>query len=518
MEETPRKKRRVEDIPVYYYALGEDVIPIVNLNPTRDLPGFRGAFVQDIHENPGVTEFEAFWVPPCLWSILLKAANPTVELVKYSAMLEVVSYKCRAIHVLTLIYDLRSSMNQEAGCYWTEFYDRVVDDICKEDVPSNRYLPFPETIVAIKRYIKNIGDEKERDEVQALYPELFRSPRNHTFPLWAMRDVTTATGGHKKQLTRILRLFNLLTTRPPVRTDWTNIDDETFEMWLDVYWKWRDYKYVPTEDGMYERMTDYIDYRHAVLHENTRKLFKKVYEAGSAYFFKNRYDNRSLSNTFVMVDPETAHVVNLATCENTWTTELVDFFRFKFAGAVVFPAKATQHALRQLPTASVYAFTRGPFFIHPIWTHLLNRRPTEKSSNPVIGADFRHIEGIPKSQLYWENLGVMDDKSITIYLHDCASVPDNVLDSSKLYACFDLRLLRVLRVTHFNHVGLLLFDSIQPGKYPLGENIDKKLRAKDGEGRYSIRKDNRFHWEFLVNTRAIDLFPLEVKKVSSRLK
>ena len=513
------KRRRVGEIPVFYYALGSEIVAIENLDPARDLPHFRGALVPDFNGDsvPGTTEEHAFWVPPCLWQPLLEAPNITVEFARYNMILGDTLATCRDGHIITLIYDLRAAMNTTAGDYWTAFYDQIVDSICDSRLPSNDYLPFPEGIVSIARYLKTGGQGSERAAIQKLYPDLHTNNMRQSFPLWALRDITTARGGHKKFLTRVLRLFPWLREGPPQEKEWcADVDPQTFASWLAIYWKWRDFVYVPTEEGIYGSIANNINNRHAILHKNTRDLFKRTYLPGVAFTFQYHYAYSFKPITFVLVDPLTAEIIDLATCEGVWRDDLINYFA-SATSYEDFDPKIAQHAIRQTRSASITTFSRDPYFVHPIWTLLLNPNPVELCHSAMPATDFEHIAGVPREELYWKNLEPLFQYNIGIRFRICSRVPENILVPDKPYAQLDPRLLRVLLNQSTNYCGRLLFNHITPGPIPLTRDLDSALRANGSGSRYSINKGNRIHWQFLVNTGAISLFPEEVKRVANRL-
>ena len=522
MEEPPCKRPHYENFIIYYYELGTAIIPIMNLDPERDLPGFNGSLVPDYLEDidPGATEDFPLWVPPCLWNSLMASPNPIMEMAEANMLLKNVAVKCRDKHTLNLIHDLRESANLKASEYWTDFYDQIVDSICQDGVPWNPYLPTPENIIFIARWVKNIAGNEEMATTRKLYPELFINSYGESFPLWVLREIVTATGKHKKFLKRVMRLFPNLKNGPPETRKWRRLKDGMFEECLRVYWRWRNYEYSPSEDGMYDCITENVDFRHAILYENTGKMFKRYYSDKAKYFFKGEYRFRiSVYNT-TMVDPITGDIVDLATCKDVWTPELVEYVSNRDNTHSIQPP-VTQHALRELSSASITVFSQPPFNVHPLLTCLLNKKPTRMSYYNSPAINFRHIQGVPRKNLYWDNIENIPGDSIHTIINISTSLPvtlpTNIRDLESRHTCFDPRIRRVLMIPYATFITRLFMNIIQQDEVPLGNDLDKLLRANKGKGRYSINKHNSVHWRFLELSNALYLFPETVQKVARKV-
>ena len=502
----------------YYYSVGINVIAIHGLIPDRDLTAFRGALVPDLCEDKtrcGLTEEDPLWVPPQLWAILLSAPNPITVMVEANLFLLLISVKCRSPTVLALVYDLRASLNQEAGDYWTQFYDKVVDSICEDTAPSNNCLPYPEPLVSIARYVKKLGDAEERYRTQCQYPELFTHSPNLAFPLWAVREIVTATGSRRLYLMRILRLFPKLHAAPPKQHDWSKMPADLFEKCLSAYWAYRNHMFKDTEAKMYCCLTADINNRHAILYKNTRVMFKRRYSRQSVFFFKGRYNYQPVNSMdTIMVDRATGKIVDLATAENVWTPELVTFLAGRGHDHYL-PAEVVRHALRQLPTASIPVFAKPPFLINPAFVHLLNAKPTGET-NEVVTTDFMCIKDVSRSELHWDNLALLAANSIGIDFSYNSIMPDALRDPDIIYTCFTPALRRVLYARD-TYIQRLYFNIIEPGDAPLGAWLNTLLQSNTGSGRYYINKKNKGHWQFLSRANALHLFPPEIIKTSKRL-
>ena len=513
----PPRKRARYDIPVYYYALGTTVIQIMCLDPDRDLKGFRGALSPELYENidPGVSEDYPLWVPPCMWPVLLKSPNPIIIMAETNMKLANITIQCRDKWTLAIVNDLGTSMHKKASDVWTRIYDRIVDNICQDTEPSNDHLPYPEPIISIARYVDGFGDAEERCAIHLQYPELFLNDQKDMCPLWAMREVVTATGSRKRWLTRVMNLFGHLRLEYPKRDEWPDLSDAVFDDYLFVYWRWRDYKYKEREAGMYRYITSNINCRYANLYENTRALFAETYGHCNEYFFKGEYNHQVLTTDTYMVDRETGKIIDLATAEDIWTPAL---FSFLTARGITYtlPAAVVQRALRQLPSADVATFSRTPFRAHALFVYLLNANPVAGFSERIT-TGFDIIEGVPSEELYWSNLDVLAPNRMPIDFLQKNTMPTSLRDPDKKYACFLPALQRVLCPRQDTFIAKLYWGRIELDPMPLGGCLDKILRATHGKGRYSINSKNLDVWRFLKHADACHLFPVEVQRVFKRV-
>ena len=521
-EEPPRKRRRCVECgsAVYYYAVGATVIPIWGLVPSENLTGFRDALIPDSYgENiePGESEDHPFWVPPCLWPTLLASSNPMIEMIEANMLLHEVTVNCHNRKIMTLIYDLRASMNTEAGDYWTAFYDRVVDRICKGHHPSNECLPYAEDIVLLARGTRGFITDTERSTLQNLYPELYYSKKGGYFPLWVFRDLPTALGQRKQFLERIAALFHRYETRVPNHDDWPDIDDATFEAWLLIYWTWRNYRYQPEEEGLYGAIVERINCRHAFLFENTRKLFKPVVQVGAVFIFLGAYTHNLPRHDFTVVDPITCRIIDMATAKGVWTDKLTSCL-IDSNVSYTLDVVTIQNALQDLPSANAVVFTFSPFCVHPILTCLMNADPQIQDASAEYPFNLDKIAGVPSDALHWENLDKFPSNSVPLEIDSCNEViSDHILDPTLPFMCFHPKLRRVIqRVRTASYFGRILTNDFQAGDEPLGKLFSRRLSGYTTDGTYNITSDNKLYWRLLVTTRAIVLFPEEVREAAKQ--
>ena len=299
---------------------------------------------------------------------------------------------------------------------------------------------------------------------------------------------------------------------------WPDIPTNVFSTWLAVYWRWRNHIYTPEVDGMYFCLTSNLSYRHAVLYENTRKLFKHQYGYNDVYFFQHEYNlDRNFICDPAMVDPTTGDIVDLATSKDAWTPELVQFYRDKISINIL-PAEVTQNALRTLPSVVVSVFTRYPFRVHPVLVCLLN-------AHPLMGGvhqdsiDYAHITGVPRTELHWENLDAIAPETLRVVFEKYQFVPKNICDPTRDYMCLDPRIRRVLKpATKTDFMTILLMDRPQLGDMPFGKWVDRALQRHLTSGSiYTIHENNAKTWRALVSTRALTLFPKHIRDVAKQI-
>lgn len=521
MEEPSHKRQRVDPeknlrVPYFYYDLMDTVIPIFGVDPERDLHMFKDAFVCDLAdpETVGMTEENPFHVTPSIARIMLGSPNPMMALSVVARSLEKVTVECRDPEMLEIIYDFAASKNLKASIYWRNYYDAIVDSICRDESPDPTILPVPETIVDIAILI----GRETNNSLDVMDPD--NKYDTGTYQLCVrdlMEEAITATGSNLKWINRVLSLNNL------IAFDGNQHYYES-ERFLKVYWKWKSVTTMPSQDSfLLFSLTDNTSFRYALLYEKTRNMFSSLYSSESQYVIMGNYSPDIHQRPYRMIEPMTGDFVDISKCKEVWTPEYIQFLK-KVAKYKKCPSAANSFVLRMLPSARTSEFTSMPFNIHPFIIHLLNRNPIDDGGE-IHDLSFHAIESVPRDELHWENLdGLHGEIYEPCHLHHVVwaeqSIPLNLRDPTRNEICFDPRIRRLFKtttssrpVTASMHITLCF-----PGNpYPAGKNFDAGLRTKTASHRYTVNRYNRHLWKLLQNFHCEHLCNRKIQRVLNHL-
>lgn len=491
MEEPPQKRLTCrDDVPFSYYHLHGTVIPIFGIYHKSDLETFKGAFIPEDTdaEIVGTTEETPLWITPYLSTLLLAAPNPVCKLSAIADSIGKLTNECRDPEILAVVCDLCSSVNKGASEYWLRRYESIVDSICRDEHPTNDILLEPEKIVEIAKLIKE-GEET----LEPYFPET-RNINFRTNPVYVamdiMKEAAVATGGNRRFLNRIMALGNL--GKIPNYYVYRKFEDEYYE----VYWKWRSTVELPENEFEDTCITEAIAYRHAILYENTRKLFKSVYSNSSKYVFIGDYswEEGCLSNwKYRMVDPKTGNFVKLT--EWDWSLDLVHFINR--VGYHMVPLEMSTRALQTLPSVSIAMFTTNLFRINALSILLLNKDPSGFLDFKYKFA-YKSFYDLKESDLYWENLERVPKGSLPITKFPSGdAIPVAIRDPTAKNICLHPKLRPLFTCDPLNYEGRMMLNQFDDGEFPLGKVFDLIIRSTTVTKCYSINQQTRDIWKLL---------------------